>query len=494
MENKFEEAVTITNEIGYVIEIKYPILIVTGLPTVTQNELVLCESGELGQVFEIKRDKVVIILFSQELVPIGTRITRLKKPVTFPLTDNMLGGIYDPLGNEIMPRNIAPSTQTPIEKKMLNVSGSLQNFRTIKNQFYTGINIIDMLVPIGKGQKQLIIGDRKTGKRAVAMQAARAAMRQGIITIYAGIGLNAADTQRIYQELKSENNMQGAMIIGSNSVNSPGLIFLTPYAAVTVAEIFRDRGNDVLVILDDLTTHAQIYRELSLIAGRFPGRESYPGDMFYVHAQLMERAGNYQISPDKEASITVLPLVHISDGELTTYISTNSIGMSDGHIFLDRDLFLRGIRPPVNIGLSVTRAGKQTQTKLLRDINRQTNSFYAQYTKMQEYSRFGGEMTDNITEILAKGERINHFFRHSPDTDYNIKVEVMLFGLIWAEYFVKEKVEKIELARHNLLIIAAQPDGKAFLNSLTSVNTLEEMIKEIKNVDGPVKKICELEQ
>jgi F-type H+-transporting ATPase subunit alpha len=312
----FETALKNSNEVGTIVEARYPIITVDGLPEVKQHELVICETGELGEVFELNSTKVQIALFTNDQPRIGTRVTRLKDQMTLSIHDGFFDSVYNPLGNLLLGKS--KKVSTVIERNVFKSDNSLRNFKAIKQQCVTGVNIVDMVVPIGKGQRQLLVGDRKTGKRALALQIAGAAVSQGMYVVYAMIGQNANIIQYTYEQLKNENAGENTAIIATTSADSPMLIYLTPYSAMAIAESLQERGHDVLVIFDDLTTHAQVYRELSLLSGRFPGRESYPGDIFYIHANLLERAGNFQNAEGKEASITALPIIHTNESEIAS--------------------------------------------------------------------------------------------------------------------------------------------------------------------------------
>jgi F-type H+/Na+-transporting ATPase subunit alpha len=488
----FEQALKDCGEVGTIVEARYPIISVDGLPQVKQHELIICETGELGEVFELNSTKVQVALFTNDQPRIGTRVTRLNNQMILSIHDGFFNAVYNPLGNLLLGKS--KKVSTVIERNVFKSDNSLKNFRAVKQQCVTGVNVVDMVVPIGKGQRQLLVGDRKTGKRALALQIAGAAVAQGMFVVYAIIGQNANIVQYTYEQLKNENASENTAIIATTSADSPMLIYLTPYSAMAIAESLQERGHDVLIIFDDLTTHAQVYRELSLLSGRFPGRESYPGDIFYIHANLLERAGNFLNAEGNEASITALPIIHTNDGEIASYITTNSIGMTDGHLYFDKELFLKGIRPPIHMGLSVTRAGKQTQSPLLRDINSTVGSFYAQYNRLQNYARFGGEMSESVKETLFQGELLTKFFTWANSAASTIQIEIIIFTLIWLGYFKRENINAMYSVRKNLTYAYNQPEGKAFISGLSQAKTLKEIEEQITKVEVTLLKLCGLKK
>jgi F-type H+-transporting ATPase subunit alpha len=436
-------------ETGYVTEILYPIVSVIGIPTVRLNELVIFENGELGQVFALREDTAQVGLLSRLPVPPASRVARTGQMISFTAYPELGGKIIDPLGKIILGDPVKPS-QTKI-LPVFTPGPVLSQRRRVKLQMATGIRLVDFLLPIGQGQKQLLIGDRKTGKRQFALQSALTAVRNGMKVVYSAIGQNNGDIRLIYDFFQSEGVLDYVVIIATSSVDSPALIYLTPYVAMTAAEYFRDQGMDTLVVLEDISTHSQVYREFSLLAGRFPGRESYPGDIFYTHSQLLERAGNFVFNDDHDVSITCLPIVHIIEGDFTSYISTNSIGMTDGHLYFDRETFLTGVRPPINIALSVTRAGKQTQFPLLRDINHMVTSFFSEYTHVQAYSRFGAEVSSTIKATLTRGQRLYDFFYQNNYYSSSLLGDLLLFSLVWIDVFNSKSGTDIENARIQLM-------------------------------------------
>ncbi|MDQ3099198.1 MAG: hypothetical protein M3Q44_05620 [bacterium] len=477
-------------ETGYVTEILYPIVSVVGIPTVRLNELVIFENGEMGQVFALREDTVQVGLLARHPVPPATRVARTGQMVSFTAYPELGGKIIDPLGNIVLGESVKP-TQTEV-LPVFTEAPLLAQRRRVKVQMTSGIRLVDFLLPIGRGQKQLLIGDRKTGKRQFALQSALTAVRNGMKVVYAAIGQNNSDIRLIYDFFESEGILDYVVIIATSSVDSPALIYLTPYVAMTAAEYYKKQGIDTLVILEDISTHSQFYREFSLLAGRFPGRESYPGDIFYAHSQLLERAGNFAFTDERDVSITCMPIVHIIEGDFTSYISTNSIGMTDGHLFFDRDTFLSGIRPPINISLSVTRAGKQTQVPLLRDVNHMITSFFSEYTHVQAYSRFGAEVSATIRTTLTRGQRMYDFFYQNNYYSSSILADLLLFSLVWMDIFNTKTGVDIEKARIHLMSELGDEQTTNEFQSILELNDADHMLTFVSERKERLLALCGL--
>jgi len=338
-----------------------------------------------------------------------------------------------------------------------------------------------------------LIGDRRVGKRTLALQAALSAANRGEIVVFCMIGQTLSDIRSVYQYFVQHNILDNVVMIVSSAHDSPYLIFRAPYSAMVHAEYFRDKGKDVLVVFDDLSTHAQFYRELSLLAERFPGRDSYPGDIFYVHSNLLERAGNFKSDDGNEVSITCLPLVHIHESDLTSYIATNSIGITDGHLFLDRDLLLRGVRPPINLGLSVTRAGKQTQSLFLRDMNKVVSRFLAHYEDLHSYAQFGSELNPAISEQIALGDLMHRYFEQMSMGVVPLVLDVLILSLIWNKTITGNSSVDYATLTSRLTAAYELPDNKPFFESIMSYSSFGELLEFISTHQEMIKNLCGLE-
>ncbi len=417
-----------SGEVGFVEESLQSIAYASGLPKACLQEIILFETGETGMVLSLKKDQVEILVFSKYPVRVGTKVTRTNQIMQIPVGFSYIGRVIDPFGNLIdkIAPFIKPEEYTPIER---NPTG-INTRRRINKSFESGVTMVDMLVPLGFGQRELIIGDRKTGKTNFLLQTVLNQARLGVICIYAAIGKKRMDVKKAENFFIKNNIMNQVVLMASSSEDPVGNIYLTPYAAMSLAEYFRDQGKNVLLVLDDMFTHAKFYREISLLGRRFPGRNSYPADIFYSHARLMERAGNF-ITPQGEVSITCLPVIETIQGDLSGFIQTNLMSMTDGHIYFDIDLFTKGRRPSINPFLSVSRVGRQTQTPLKRSLQREIMSFLTLHETLESFSHFGAEATTSIKVTMAKGEKLFGFFEQGTNDVVSETLQIFLFALVW---------------------------------------------------------------
>lgn len=478
-----------TEEVGFATHVVNFLVRVDGLPTVILNELVVFETGEFGRVLTIASEFVEILLFSKPTVKVGTRATRTKEFLEVAVGDGLLGKIITPLGTALNNKKPVPAL---FEKRQIDISPpGIEQRQRISRPLETGATLVDLIIPLGKGQRELVIGDRKTGKTSFLVQSILTQARSGSLCVYAAIGKKVFDIKKIEELFDRTGISKSTVIVASSLQDSGGIVHVTPYVAMTIAEYFKDKGKDVLVVLDDLSTHARFYREISLLANRFPGRNSYPGDIFYTHAKLLERAGNFKTEKG-EAAITCLPIAEAIQGDLTGYVQTNLMSMTDGHIFFDTELFTKGVRPAVNTFLSVTRVGRQTQTSLKRDINRELVSFLTLYDRMQRFVHFGAELSESIKQTLRTGEKILVFFKQTSYQTLDPILQVLLFSLLWIGVWqerstdeMRHEMEKMEKAYHANPQL--QEKVKADMQASTSFNGYLNTLR--KDLDVIIKQL-----
>jgi len=442
MDSHFNQLLRTTGEYGIAYQVSHPIVFIEGLPTVRTHELILFETGQQAEVFAINRGKIEARVFSHDAITVGTKVTKTNQILSIPVGPELLGHTIDPLGEPLDPAAsfIKPKISRDLEATPVGISGR----KKITKHLITGVTLIDLLLPLGRGQRELIIGDRKTGKTSLILTTVKNQIHEGTIVIYAAIAKKKSDIKRLQEFFIQEKLMDHAIIVATSSYDSPSLIYETPYAAMAVAEHFRDQGIDTLLVLDDLSTHAKFYRELSLLARRFPGRDSYPGDIFYVHSKLLERAGNFK-HPKGEVSITCLPVIEIVEGDLTGYVSTNVMGITDGHLYLDSNIYYQGMRPAVNIPLSVTRVGRQTVDKLTRDVNKNLTAFLSDYERLQNLSHFGQELTDDVKKSLKTGELIYKFLNQPYQLTIPLTIQLIILSMILQNIIdSKEALDKVK--------------------------------------------------
>lgn len=397
-------------DVGYVILVRDFLVKVSGLPDAKLRDIVRFKNGSLGQVFTVLEDSVDVLIIEDGKISIGEEVYLEGKEISVNIPQTLGGVILDSLGHIRGQKQVSQGgVSLPIFKEPMNIFGR----STITKTFETGVSIVDVTVPLGSGQRELVVGDRKTGKTQFLFQVLTHQAQRGLFCIYCTVGKRELEILELAQYIKNTKIEKNVCIVASSISDGLGKIFLTPYAAMTIAEHIRDQGQSVLLILDDLTSHAQFYREISLSAKRFPGRSAYPGNIFHLHSSLMERAGNFK-NEKGEASITCLPVAQSTFGDIAGYITTNLMSMTDGHIYLDTELFDQGRRPAVNPFLSVTRVGHQTQTTLIRDISREITSLLIEYKQAQDFSHFGSEASENVKHVLAKGNIVYSLFDQQP--------------------------------------------------------------------------------
>lgn len=443
MNAQFNQLLEKSGEYGVVYQVSHPIVFIEGLPRVKTHEVIIFETGQKAEVFAINRGKIEARTFSHEPVKVGTMVTRTDQLLSVPVGNELLGHVINPLGEPLDPSIpfTVPKTLRDLDAKPAGISGRFK----ISKPLVTGVSLVDLMIPLGVGQRELIIGDRKTGKTSLIMTTIKTQVFEGNTVIYAAIAKKKSEIKKLQQFFEKEKIMGKICIVATSSYDSPTMIFQTPYAAMAIAEHFRDQGINTLLVLDDLSTHAKFYREISLLARRFPGRDSYPGDIFYIHSKLLERAGNFKHPTAKEVSITCLPVIEIVEGDFTGYIATNVMGITDGHIYLDANIYYQGMRPAVNVPLSVTRVGRQTLDKLSREVNKELTSFLTQYNKVLAVSHFGQELTDDVKKSLRLGDLVNKFFVQPYHEIVPRKVQLIIISLILQDQIqTKEDLEKIK--------------------------------------------------
>lgn len=392
------EATSQENEVGYVETIGDGIATISGLDHTMYGEVVVFENGTKGMVLDITTENIGVILFDTEgTIGQGTKVSRTKKQAGMPVSSNFLGRVVDPLGNPIDGLGPIEATEMrPIEEP----APSIIDRKPVTTPMETGILSIDSMFPIGRGQRELIIGDRQTGKTSIALDTILNQKGKDCICIYVSIAQKASTVANLVNTLKKNDAMDYTVIVNSTAADSASLQYIAPYSATSLAEYFMHQGKDVLIVYDDLSKHAVAYRTISLLLGRSPGREAYPGDVFYLHSRLLERSSRL----NSGGSITALPIIETQDGDVSAYIPTNVISITDGQIFLESDLFFEGQRPAVNVGLSVSRVGGAAQTKAMKKASGSLRINLAQYREMKEFTQFASDLDDATKRQLQHGQ------------------------------------------------------------------------------------------
>jgi F-type H+/Na+-transporting ATPase subunit alpha len=389
-------------KVGHVIEVFDGIAKISGLSDIKASEMVSFPNGERGVALNLEEDSVgVIILGDFSKIREGDEVKATGQILSVPVSELQIGRVLNALGNPIDGKGIIKTDKSnPIEK----VAPGVITRQSVNQAVQTGIKAIDTLIPIGRGQRELIIGDRQTGKTAIAIDAILNQKGQDMICVYVSIGQKDSKLRKLQTRLEEGGAMDYTIIVSAGSSESAALSYIAPYTGVSIAEFFMDQGKDVLIIYDDLSKHAVAYREISLLLRRPPGREAFPGDVFYLHSRLLERA----CRRNKEyggGSITALPIIETQSGDVSAYIPTNVISITDGQIFLETDLFYKGIRPAVNVGLSVSRVGSSAQIKAMKKVSGTLKLDLAQFRELEAFSQFGSDLDEGTKSQLERGKR-----------------------------------------------------------------------------------------
>lgn len=474
MSKTFTSYLESIGEIGFVNQSNESLAYVDGLPGLVPNELVMFETGQVGLAKYLMEDSSEILVFAREPVNVSTKVVRTNQQLEIPVGQELLGTLIDPFCHPLDGlRKIENVKET---RRIYSAIPGIAQRQKIDQQFETGVSLVDMLVPLGKGQRELIIGDRKTGKTNFLLQTIQNQAKKGVVCIYAAVGKKKHDVKIAEDYFRANKVMQNVIIMAA-FVDSPASnIFISPYSAMTLAEYFRDNGQDTLLVIDDLNTHAKFYREISLLGKRFPGKNAYPADIFYVHASLLERAGNFKHADGKSVSITCLPVAETVQGDITGFVQTNIMSMTDGHIYFDTDLFTKGRRPAINHSISVTRVGRQTQTNLQRTVSRELTSFLTLLDKIENFAHFGAETSSTIKNTLNTGQEIIAFFDQTSEIILDENLQIFLFSLLWFGVWRGKTVEqmKADMAKIMTHYQGSEPYRKQ----------IEDLIKPSESLNG----------
>lgn len=390
-------------EIGHVIWVGDGIATVYGIDQAMYGEIVVFENGVKGMVQDVRRNEIGVILFGRDTgIKEGTKVTRTKKKAGIPVGDKFVGRIINALGAPIDGEgDIEEDDYRPIE----NEAPGIVDRKSVSVPMETGILSIDSMFPIGRGQRELIIGDRQTGKTSIAVDTILNQKGQDVICIYVAIGQKASTVSQIVTTLSKHGAMDYSIVVSASASDLASLQYIAPYAGTAIAEHFMHQGKDVLIVYDDLSKHAVAYRAISLLLDRPPGREAYPGDVFYLHSRLLERS--CRLSDELGGgSITALPIIETQAGDVSAYIPTNVISITDGQIFLESELFFSGVRPAVNVGLSVSRVGGAAQTKIMKKVAGNLRIDLAQYRELEVFTQFSSDLDDGTKATLNYGSHL----------------------------------------------------------------------------------------
>jgi len=410
-------------EVGKVIYSADGIAKVYGLTNAMAGEMVEFETGEKGLVFNLERDNVgVVVLGKGTEITEGSSVKRLGRLISVPVGEALIGRVVNALGEPIDGKGpIEANEYRYVEEKAPGIMAR----KSVHEPLQTGIKAIDALVPIGRGQRELIIGDRQTGKTTVAIDTILNQKGQDVICIYVAVGQKQSTVANIVRTLEEHGAMEYTIVVNAGAADAASLKFLAPYAGVTMGEYFRDNGRHALIVYDDLSKHADAYREMSLLLRRPPGREAYPGDVFYLHSRLLERAA--KLNDELGAgSLTALPIIETKGGDVAAYIPTNVISITDGQIFLETNLFNKGIRPAINVGLSVSRVGGAAQIKAMKQVAGTLRLELAQYRELEAFAQFASDLDEASRKQLERGQRLVEILKQPAHQPLPVEKQVVI--------------------------------------------------------------------
>lgn len=467
----YKSSLDISNT-GTVLEVGDGIARIYGLSDAMAGELLEFENGTIGMALNLEESNIGAVIFGKtQGIKEGSIVKGLGKVAEVPAGNEMLGRVVDALGNPIDGKgSITADKYMPIERQ---ASGIIAR-KPVTQPMQTGIKAIDGMFPIGKGQRELIIGDRQTGKTAIAIDAIINQKNNDVLCIYVAIGQKRSTVAQIYKKLEEAGALEYTTIVTATASESAPLQYLAPYSGVAMGEYFMDQGKDVLIVYDDLSKHAVSYREMSLLLKRPPGREAYPGDVFYLHSRLLERAAKLS---DKlgGGSITALPIVETQAGDISAYIPTNVISITDGQIFLETDLFNSGFRPAINAGVSVSRVGGAAQVKAMKQVASKVKLELAQYNELLAFTQFGSDLDKATRDQLNRGSKIMEVLKQPQYSPYRVEEQVISFYCVTNGYFDDVPNEKLRTFEKDL--IEAIRNDSNILSEILEKKSLDDNLK-----------------
>ena len=482
--------------VGRVLKISDSIAMVSGLADVMMSEILIFKSGDkevVGVVLNLEEDVVGAIIFDDfTAIKEGDEVLSTKRILEVPVGDAIIGRVVNPLGVALDGKGkIESKSFYPVEK----IAPGVITRASVKEPLQTGIKAIDAMIPIGRGQRELIIGDRQIGKTAIAIDTIINQKGQNIKCIYVGIGQKESKVANIVAKLEEAGAMDYTTVVLAGASSPASLLYIAPYAGCAMAEYFLDKGEDVLIIYDDLSKHAVAYRELSLLLKRAPGREAYPGDVFYLHSRLLERACKLNLEYGG-GSITALPIIETQAGDVSAYIPTNVISITDGQIYLESDLFYEGTRPAINAGLSVSRVGSSAQIKAMKKVAGKMRLEAAQFRELAAFTQFGSDLDEDTKRKLERGKRLMEILKQGQYEPVDVAEQVVVFfslinGLLdnvpvkkikefekeMITYFKNTAVDVLETIR-NAKVLEEETENKIKKSVQNYKETLDYLIKE----------------
>jgi F-type H+/Na+-transporting ATPase subunit alpha len=473
-------------EVGTILSVSTGIAKVAGLPGVGSDELVKFPGDLFGIAFNVDADEIGVVLLGDcEKLRAGTEVERTGRVMDVPVGDGLIGRVIDPLGAPLDGKGpVAFSERLPIERP----ARPIMDRAPVTVPLQTGIIVIDALIPIGRGQRELILGDRQTGKSAIAIDTILNQRDQNVLCIYCAIGQRASAVAKAIANLRDHGAMDYTVVVVTEGNDPPGLAYIAPYAATSIAEHFMEAGRDVLIVYDDLTHHARAYRELSLLLRRPPGREAFPGDIFYIHSRLLERATHLRAELHG-GSLTALPIIETEAQDISAYIPTNLISITDGQIYLSPTLFELGILPAVDVGKSVSRVGGQAQRAAYRAVAGDLKLAYSQFTELESFAKFGTRLDEHTRKIIDHGQRIRAILKQPELEPASVPEQIAILVALTGGLLDTVPLDKIRDAEQALrkaaADIPAQVQGRFSSNDKLSGADREAILQVVGKAIAP---------
>lgn len=469
-------------EVGFVTTIKDFLIYLDGLPSIRINDFVQSESGVRGWVNALLPNSVEVLLLDEGAVQPGQMFKKMPQKLEALAGDFLLGRAVNSLSVPIDGKGILSKTRSAKSVDLDREAPGIQSREFIKTQFETGITLVDTLIPLGRGQRELVLGDPRSGKTRFLMDLIVNQKGKNTVCIYTSIGKPLHEVRTLIDVFEANEALSYTCIIAAASSDPAPLIYLAPKTALAVAEYFKDAGKDVLVILDDLGAHAKIYREMALLAGHFPGRESYPGDIFYQHGHLIERAGNFNQSAGG-GSITCIPAMEIDLNDFTTFIPTNLMAMTDGHLLFKSSMYNLGQRPAIDVSLSVSRIGQQTQNRVQNLLSARIKQILIHAKDLETLARFSSEITPESQMALHQQKLIFEMLKQEPFSYISLQVQTVLLGLVFTEFLKSKRLPEVVWIK-DLLIKAFSKDPalKAVASEVFNLKDDAELITKLEGL------------
>jgi F-type H+-transporting ATPase subunit alpha len=466
-------------EIGIITSLSTGIATISGLPNLGNEELVSFAGGRLGMAFNVDEDEVgLILLCDYQDLHVGDEVRRTGRVMDVAVGNALLGRVLDPLGRPIDGKPpLMIEHRLPVERP----APAIMDRAPVSVPLQTGLKVVDAMIPIGRGQRELILGDRQTGKTAIAIDTILNQRGQNVVCVYCAIGQRASSVAKVIANLREKGAMEYTVVVVAEGNNAPGLVYITPYAATSIAEWFMEQGRDVLIVYDDLTQHAQAYRELSLLLRRPPGREAYPGDIFYIHSRMLERS-THLIKELGGGSLTALPIIETDAQDISAYIPTNLISITDGQVYLSPTLFELGVLPAVDVAQSVSRVGSQAQKPAYRAVAGDLKLAYSQFEELETFAKFGTHLDDATRKSIDHGQRIRACLKQPESQPVAVAEQIIVLIALQAGLFDQMPLDKV-------------PDGELALQkalATLSKDVAGRLMSEDKLSDGDHKAIVDL--